>query len=238
LLVRWKSRILLARAAIANWLREPNVHVTIVEAAHGERGYDLADLGEPTRVTHVPVRATTLAWSKENCLNIAISRLPHDAKFIGTFDADIHFRKSGWAAEAIHALQLYPVVQPWKTAYDLGPNDDHLHAHVSFASTFHAGKPVVPKGTKFWNYNVGPYDYPHSGFAWCWVRQALDKIGGLFELGGMGAGDHHMALGLAGLADYSVPEEIGGAISRCRKALGSARACPCQSQDWVRARNN
>jgi hypothetical protein len=74
--VRWKSRILLARAAIANWLREPNVHVTIVEVAHGARGYELADLGEPTRVTHVPVRATTLAWSKENCLNVAISRLP------------------------------------------------------------------------------------------------------------------------------------------------------------------
>jgi hypothetical protein len=55
-----------------------------------------------------------------------ISRLPHDAKYIGTFDADIHFRKSGWAAEAIHALQLYPVAQPWKTVYDLGPKDDHL----------------------------------------------------------------------------------------------------------------
>jgi hypothetical protein len=41
------------------------------------------------------VRATTLAWSKENCLNIGISRLPHDAKYIGTFDANIHFRKPG-----------------------------------------------------------------------------------------------------------------------------------------------
>ena len=132
--IRWKSRVAIARAAIMDWLREPNVHVTIVEVAHGARGYDLADLGEHMRVTHVPVRAATLAWSKENCLNIGISRLPHDAKYIGTFDADIHFRKSGWAAEAIHALQLYPVAQPWKTVYDLGPKDDHLHAHVSFAS--------------------------------------------------------------------------------------------------------
>jgi hypothetical protein len=40
--IRWKSRILLARAAIVDWLREPNVHVTIVEVAHGARGYDLA----------------------------------------------------------------------------------------------------------------------------------------------------------------------------------------------------
>jgi len=45
---------------------------------------------------------------------------------------------------------------------------------------------------------MGGYDYPHSGFAWCWVREILDKIGGLFELGGMGSGDHHMAPGIAG----------------------------------------
>ena len=82
---------------------------------------------------------------------------------------------------------------------------------MSFASIFHAGKPITPKGMKFWKYNGGPYDYPHSGFAWCWVREILDRIGGLFELGGMGSGDHHMALGISGLADYSIPEEIGGA---------------------------
>jgi hypothetical protein len=39
--------------------------VTIVEVAHGARGYDLADLSDHMRVTHVPVRATTLAWSRE-----------------------------------------------------------------------------------------------------------------------------------------------------------------------------
>jgi hypothetical protein len=108
---------------------------------------------------------------------------------------------------------------------------------VSFASIFHAGKPITPKGMKYWKYNGGPYDYPHSGFAWCWVREILDRIGGLFELGGMGSGDHHMALGISGLADYSIPEEIGG-VSRCRKTLRSSRACPCQSQTWVRARND
>ncbi len=157
-------------------------------------------------------------------MNIGIGRLPHDAKYIGTFDADIQFRKSGWAREIIHALQLYPVVQPWKTAYDLGPNDDHVQSHVSFASCHHRGKPIAPKGQRFfWRHNGGCYDYPHSGFAWCWVREILDKIGGLFELGGMESGDHHMALGLAGLADYSLPAEISGAYRDAVK-LWEARA--------------
>ncbi|MGB6326668.1 MAG: hypothetical protein WBG11_13110 [Methylocella sp.] len=208
--IRWKSRVAIARAAVVDWLREPNVQVTVVECAYGERDYDLADLGEHMRVAHVPVRATTLAWSKENCLNIGISRLKHDAKYIGTFDADIHFRKPGWAMETIHALQLYPVVQPWKTAYDLGPNDDHIQAHTSFASVFHGGKPVIRKQVAEWNYYGGKYDFPHPGFAWAWTRDALDGIGGLFEMGGMGSGDHHMALGLAGLSGHSMPEGING----------------------------
>jgi hypothetical protein len=85
-----------------------------------------------------------------------------------------------------------------------------------------AGKPVVPKGTKFWSSNGGPYDYPHSGFAWCWVREVLDKIGGLFELGGMGSRDHHMALGLAGLAEYS--RSMISILSACRPTMRSRAA--------------
>lgn len=49
--IRWESRVRLARNAIADWLREPNVYVTIVEAAHGARSFALTDLGEHDRVT-------------------------------------------------------------------------------------------------------------------------------------------------------------------------------------------
>ena len=213
--IRWKSRIALARQAIAGWLSEPNVAVTLVECAYGGRGYDLADLAGP-RVTHVPVRATTLAWNKENLLNIGVSRLPADAAFIATFDADIAFRKSGWASEVIAALDLYPVVQPWQNAYDLGPNDSHLQTHVSFASLWHGAKPVVASSGKFWKFQGGPYDYSHSGYAWAWQRRALDLIGGLFEDAGMGSGDHVMALALVGAAERSFPGQVAEAY---RKAV-------------------
>jgi len=205
--IRWKSRIALARASIAGWLEEPNVAVTLVECAYGGRDYELADLA-CARVTHVPVRAYTMAWAKENLINIGIARLPASASFIGAFDADVTFRKSGWAAETIAALDLYPVVQPWRTAYDLGPNDEHIGTHVSFASLFHSGKPVVPSGSKFWKFDGGAYEYAHPGFAWAFQRRALDLLGGLFEDAGMGSGDHVMALALVGAADRSFPGAI------------------------------
>ena len=51
----------------------------------------------------------------------------------------------------------------------------------------------------------------NSGYAWAITRDAYDRIGGLFELGGMGSGDHHMALALIGHADASMPGGTGDA---------------------------
>jgi hypothetical protein len=212
----WKSRHTLARAAIIDWLKEPNVHVTLAECAYGSRGYELSDLTSD-RVTHVPLRATTMAWTKENLLNIGIATLSPAAQKIATLDADITFRRPGWAAQTLNALDLYPVIQPWDTAYDLGPHDEHIQTHKSFASMWRAGKPVVAAGSKFWAFNGGPYDYPHPGYAWAWQRTALNRIG-LFELGGMGSGDHHMALGMIGEYEASLP---GGVTAGYRDAVAS-----------------
>jgi hypothetical protein len=202
--LRWQSRFALGRAAVADWLKEPNVHITVAECAYGSRAFELADLAS-ARVTHIPLRATTMAWTKENLLNIAIAKLPAAAEKIAALDADVTFRRTGWATKALAALDLYPVIQPWDTAYDLGPNDEHISVDKSFASVWHSGKPVVPSGKKFWLSDGGPYAYPHPGYAWGWQRRILDRIGGLFDLGGMGAGDHHMALGMVGKIAWSLP---------------------------------
>jgi hypothetical protein len=202
--LRWRSRIALARAALNDWLKEPNVHITLAECAYGSRSWDLADLAS-ARLNHIPLRATTMAWSKECLLNIAIAHLPHAADKIAVLDADITFRRSGWATETLAALDLYPVVQPWVTAYDLGPHDEHVQTHKSFASVWHADKPVVATVAGFWSFNGGYNTYLHPGYAWGWQRHVLDRIGGLLEIGAMGSGDHHMALGMLGNYKASVP---------------------------------
>ena len=208
--LRWRSRIALARSAIPDWLAAPEAHVTLVECAYGARGFDLADLASD-RLTHIGVRATTMAWAKENLLNIGVSRLPAGAEKIAFLDADVTFRRPHWASETLAALDLYPVIQPWDTAYDLGPHDEHIQTHRSFGSLWHAGKPVVADSAKFWKFSGGPYEYAHPGYAWAWTRRALDRVGGLFEFGGMGSGDHHMALGLVGLFEHSLPGDVTAA---------------------------
>jgi hypothetical protein len=218
----WKTRDALARAAIADWLKAPEVDVTLVEAAYGSRAFALADLAS-ARVTHIGVRATTLAWSKECLLNIGISRLPRSAMKIATLDADIKFRRGHWADATLKALDLYPVVQPWDTAYDLGPNDESMSLFRSFAFAWHSGNPV--NGEKgLWRWSGGNYDYPHPGYAWAWTRPTLDRIGGLFDLGGMGAGDFHMALGLIGKAETSLPTPVSANYRNAVVAWGQRAA--------------
>jgi hypothetical protein len=58
-----------------------------------------------------------------------------------------------------------------------------------------------------WKSDGGAYEYAHSGFCWATKRDILNRIGGLFELGGMGSGDYHMALGAIGKIEYSVAQQ-------------------------------
>ena len=140
----WKSRVALAEKAIESWLMKPNVRVTLVECAYGGRDYQLDYLALDERVTYIPVRAKTLLWIKENLMNIGITRLPQDAKYVATIDADVIWRGANWADETINALDIYPVIQPWQYCFDLGPNSQHNGLHNSFAFLYKEGKHVIP----------------------------------------------------------------------------------------------
>jgi len=197
--LRWRSRIKLYLDFERHML-ESGVRLTTVECAYGDRPFELADSPGVTSgaVRHVGVRAHTIVWSKENLLNLGITRLPQDWKYVAWIDADIRFRRPDWAAETVHALQLHDIVQPWSDCYDLGPNDEHIEAHTAFCRLWRDRRPVGP----------GPYTFAHPGYAWAATRQALEHLGGLIETAALGAADHHMALALAGLVHLSVPGGI------------------------------
>jgi hypothetical protein len=200
--VRWQSRIRLYREFEQHMLAS-GVKLTTVECTFGDRPSECA--GNPNvNYVHVKANAGALVWNKESLLNIGISRLPVDAKYILTADADINFRAKNWASETVHALQQYPVVQPFSDCYDLGPHGEHIDLHRSFCRLVHEDKPIV-QGPNAVN---GPYRFGHPGYAWAWTRQALEWVGGLVETAGLGAADHHMAMALIGRVDDSIPGNI------------------------------
>ncbi len=192
----------------AEHMLDSGVTLTVVECQYGERDFACA----LPHVNHIGVRAKTWCWTKENLLNIGIQRTP-TARYVATADSDVFFRRADWASETVEALQHYDVIQPWTHAYDLGPNDELMAQHVSFCRQLRYGKPVWADRPDFWSSAGGAYEYPHSGYCWAWTRQALDWLGGLLEICGMGSGDHHMALALAGHAEHSLPGQALGAYA-------------------------
>jgi hypothetical protein len=192
--IRWQSRIAHYKRFREHML-DSGVKLTVVECALGQRPHEL---GDDPYVQHVPVRASTLAWNKENLINLGFART--NEAYLAWIDADIEFRNASWASDTVHALQQYAVVQPWGHALDLGPKgepmriNDH-HVQTSFAKVWHDTGDIKPWGGKT---AEGSYAYPHPGYAWAMRRDALDAIGGLIESSGLGAGDHQMAMSFVG----------------------------------------
>ena len=189
----------------AHTLRALGADVTVVECAYGERPW-LCEI--PGVVTHIGVRADSWAWTKENLLNIGISRRP-EAKYICWSDSDVFPRRRDWVAATVDALQHYHIVQPWENCYDLGPGDSHSHVWRSFCRQYLHGHPIiVGDGKKFNEFWAGDREYPHSGYCWATKRRILNEVGGLFEYGGMGAADHHQAVALLGQVKHSIPQAV------------------------------
>ena len=198
--LRWASRTRLYRDFERHML-DSGVRLTVVECAHGDRPHELAGAAN---VRHVPVRARSLVWTKENLLNIGIASLPVDWKYVAWIDADVLFRRPDWAVETVEALQLHDVVQPWSDCYDLGPRGEHMAVHRSFCRVRRDGGQVGG------GYGV----FAHPGYAWAATRQALEHLGGLIETAALGAADHHMALALTGQVELSLPGGITEAYRR------------------------
>jgi len=192
--IRWQSRTRLYRQFEEHML-DSGVRLTVVECAYGDRPHEFAD---SPHITHVPVRARSLLWTKENLLNIGLGRLPQDWCHAAWIDADVTFRRPDWATETVHALQQYDLVQPWSDCFDLGPNDEFLQVHRAFCRQAHDGAPIASTA----------YTFAHPGYAWAATRRALTLLGGLIETAALGAGDHHMALALLGRVRESVPESM------------------------------
>jgi hypothetical protein len=203
-----------------------NVKLYIVEGAFGERDFEVTEENNPF---HIQVRTNSEIWHKENLINIGISRLPKDWKYVAWIDADIDFVRPDWVKETVHELQHTPVVQMFENALDMGPDHEVMTLFKSFAYCYKKdlprksnSKPIdltnidnnvpVPQITKPGPYEIvgmsSPGTYWHPGYAWAATREAIDTLGGLFDIGIVGAGDHHMACCLIGEGSKSIPQSL------------------------------
>jgi len=174
-----------------------NYRVWPVEGAFGDRDYTI------NHPNAIQVQLKDELWSKENLINIAISRLPADWTSIAWIDADVTFTNPDWIAETIEMLQHHPVVQPWSDCIHQGPKMELLSTHKSFGyCNVNNVERMIPNqngyGT-FW----------HPGFAWAARRSVIEATGGLLDWAVLGSADHHMALAMINSVHQSVGKGLG-----------------------------
>jgi len=217
--VRYRSRYNLYRK-FAEHIGQLGGKLYTVELATGDRPFEITQADDPT---DIQLRSRSELWHKENMLNIALSRLPSDWEYVAWVDADITFQRSDIINETVQQLQHYDFVQMFSTAMDLGPVGQIIGVNYGFGYCYaNRNDGEIPpllvndklnpnrmtSAPKYNGYTVEHKKqiYWHPGFAWAARRDAIDAVGGFFDLGVLGAGDHHMALSLVGRGHEAIPK--------------------------------
>lgn len=213
---RYKSRYRLYEKFAAYMETIPEVELYTVEVAFGDRGHEVTT----DSPNHLQLRTRDELWHKENALNLGLRHLlPRDWKYACVVDCDIEFLNKDWAQEVLMQLQHHPVVQPFETAVDLGPRNNALQIHTSFAK-------MICTGEKRQTKPGDPYRFGHPGFCLAFTRRWFEQVGGLMDFPILGSADHHMLLSCIGQVEETIPINIHPNYrklalewqERCRKA--------------------
>jgi hypothetical protein len=200
---RYRSRYaLLERFRTA--VNRAGANLMLVEVTLGDRPPEVMGPGDLRLYTRDEI------WQKECALNLGVSRLPSDWRYVAWIDADVEFVNPEWKDETVEALQHHSVVQMFRTAVDLGPEGQALNTHRSFAAAYAVDDVRAAPKT-----GSGAQGYPqHPGYAWAMRRDAWNSVGGLFDTAILGSADHHMAGALIGRVHEFRPPGISPAYRR------------------------
>ena len=209
--VRYRSRYKLFKD-FEKQISSCGAKLLVVECAYGDRPFEITS-GD--NKNHIQVRTSHELWHKENLINIGISRLPSDWKYVAWVDADITFARHDFACETVQQLQHFDIVQMFSHAIDLGPEEEPIQSHEGLGFCYwkalkgiQAYKTSLNQGGSYY-YQPGKSNLWHPGFAWAARRKALDDLGGLMDFCILGAADHHMARCLIGDGMTTLPQNIG-----------------------------
>lgn len=197
--MRYHSRLRLFREWYKRMQATPNVKVYVVECVLWDRQFEVTDKNNPT---HLQVHTNQEIWHKESLINLGVKHLlPRDWQYMSWCDTDITFNNNEWAQEAMHKMQHYDLIQPWRDCIDLGFYGQILTHFQSF-SYVHRLKVKKQTGPN------QPYKYAHSGFSWACTKYFWENIEKLMDFAILGSADHHMAWASIGGVEHSVHHKM------------------------------
>lgn len=204
--LRWRSRYR-NYWSFQRHVQDAGAELYTVEVAYGDRPFEITQADDPR---DIQLRTADELWHKENAINLAIQRLPADAKYVAWIDADVTFQRPDWAQETMHLLQHYDFIQMFSHAHDINSSHAVVTTHTGFMFQYlnslvtpgvSMARPPDDYGSGGYSgAGPGPQGYWHPGFAWAARREALNKVGMLIDFAILGSADWHMARALIGTA--------------------------------------
>lgn len=198
-------------------MHDVDANLITVELGYGDRYPQVIDHTkyDPCEPTTLLFKTREELWHKENLINLGIQYLTAtkpDWKGVAWIDGDIHFSRHDIIEETMHQLQHYDVVQMFSHCINLDPDGMPIKNDTGFMYAYHENnfqRPTGPgkicKGA--YGSVTGKNVFMHPGYAWAMRRSAADQLP-ILDKAILGAGDHHMALGLIGEAERSLPAGI------------------------------
>lgn len=152
-------------------------------------------------------------WQKERLLNIAVSKLPPEAKYVAWMDCDLAFSNPRWAEETVALLARHPLVQLFNYLVDMQPDGAApceaaipTGCGIAWSSRRSRSAYAVWSMFKFLWRRLSmvldrPFRIDHFGFAWAAERAFLERHG-FYDALVVGGGDQ--ALIGAAYGDFDV----------------------------------
>jgi hypothetical protein len=170
---------------------EENVNLYVVELIYKGQRFIVTDKNNKN---HLQIKTDTPIWHKENMINLGVKYLlPANYKAFAWIDADLEFESNTWALDTLKLLNgCKDVVQVFSHCLDMDAQKNNLNIFNSLGYSFCKGKAYKSRT-----------DYWHPGFAWAMTRKAYEKIGGLYDKGVLGSGDHIMAMAFINKVEYA-----------------------------------
>jgi hypothetical protein len=158
--------------AFRPWLNAPLLAIEL-----GYQGRFFLQPGDADTI--VRVSTGDVLWQKERLLNLALTHLPDDCRYVAWIDCDVVFDRPDWLAHTRDALQTHALVQLFSKGHHLARGSD---PHSPFTS------PIAESCESFgWQYATGALSMDcvaagkkvtfNPGHAWAMRRSDLERVG-------------------------------------------------------------
>jgi hypothetical protein len=149
---------------------------------------------------NIQIKTSGHFFQRERLFNIALSKLPLDAKYVVLADAEVEFVQETWATDAIKALHVVKVIQLFEDISLLGPNKEELKkikgfGALNFKKENNEDKEAFEESTQ------------GAGYAWGFKVDFLKEQEGIIDYCPLGNNDKLIAYALQGRVEDYVPKE-------------------------------